>query len=318
MTKLRELAPKPTAEQFTRLALAIDSSAEVISTRRLTGGISCRMDVLKFKTSLNQEREVVVRQYGPWHKDDDPHPATIEAAVLELLGKNEIAAPTLILDKPATKIMGTRTVVTSYIDGRPKMITSDLEDWSRQLVTAIMRVHAVPLTPKIRKVLPPLYTGFERLFTRSEPTENIAKHPLGPQLWQHLRDRWPEVSKTVDHLVHADYWPGNTLWKDDQLVAIIDWEEPRLGVPVWDIAIIVQDAACFAIDIEDYVLSHYRRTSGTNLKDFDFWRRCIALVQMPDPGVWVDGYRALGGSEITADEVRANHTRVVKQFLYSE
>lgn len=98
-------------------------------------------------------------------------------------------------------------------------------------------------------------------------------------------------------------------------MSIIGWEEPRLGMPAWDFAIIVQDAACFEMGIEDFVLSHYRRTSGQNLKDFDFWRRCIALLQLPDPGVWVDGYKALGGSDITPDEVRANHTASVERLL---
>jgi aminoglycoside phosphotransferase (APT) family kinase protein len=318
MPEIRELAPKPTAEQFALLAKAVDPSAEVVSTRRLKGGISCRMDVLEFSSEKLRQgatNKVVVRQYGPWHKDDDPHPGTIEASVLELLAKNDVAAPSLILDRKATKIMDTRTIVTSFIDGKPKMIAHDLVYWPEQLVGAISKVHGTPVTPKVRKILPSLYTGFERLFTRDEPTEVIAQHPLGRDLWQKSKDLWPSVAKTEDYLVHADYWPGNTLWKNDELVAIVDWEEPRLGEPTWDIAVIVQDAACFGMDIEEAVISQHRRVSGRTIKDYDFWRMAVALSEMPDPGVWVAGYRALDGIALTAKNVRDNHTASVEMLL---
>jgi len=316
--EIRELAPKPTTEQFALLARAIEPTAEVVSNRRLKGGISCRMDVLEFTSTAarnGETQKVVVRQYGPWHKYDDPHPGTFEAAVLELLGKNDVAAPSLILDRKATKIMGNRTIVTSFIDGRPQLIPHDLVDWSDQLVAAISKVHGTPVTPKVRKLIPSLYTGLERLFSRDEPTEIIAQHPLGRDLWQKTKDIWPSIAKTEDYLIHADYWPGNTLWNNDRLVAIVDWEEPRLGEPTWDIAVIVQDAACFRMDIEDAVISQHRRISGRTLKDYDFWRMTIALNGMPDPGVWVDGYRALGGFPLTAKNVRDNHTATVEMLL---
>ncbi|MBT3996568.1 MAG: hypothetical protein HOF01_12310, partial [Chloroflexi bacterium] len=170
MPELRELAPKPTPEQFELIARAIDSSAQVVSTRRLVGGISCRMDVLEFSAadrngSTGETAKIVVRQYGPWHENDELHPGTVEAATLELLGKNDVAAPSLILDKKATNIMGNRTIVTSFIDGKPSLVPHDLFDWSEQLVAAISKVHSIPLTPRIRKLLPSLYTSFERLFT---------------------------------------------------------------------------------------------------------------------------------------------------------
>jgi aminoglycoside phosphotransferase (APT) family kinase protein len=318
MAKLRELAPEPSGDQFQLIAQTIDPNAEVVSTRQLNGGISCRMDVLEIRmanTDSDETSRVVVRQYGPWHEKDDPHPADIEASVLDLLGKNDVAAPSLVLDQQATKIMSNRTIVTSFIDGRPKLIANDLVDWSGQLVAAVSKVHGIPLTPKIKKLVPSLYTGFERLFTRSEPTDEITQHPLGHELWQAAKNLWPKVSKTEDHLLHADYWPGNTLWNNNELIAIADWEEPRLGEPTWDIAVIVQDAACFGMDIEDAVISQHRKISGRNLMDYDFWRITVALSEMPDPGVWAAGYRALGGYPLTAKNVRDFHTDSVKKLL---
>jgi aminoglycoside phosphotransferase (APT) family kinase protein len=38
-------------------------------------------------------------------------------------------------------------------------------------------------------------------------------------------------------LLHGDYWLGNILWKDEELIAIIDWEDAMLGDPLADLAI---------------------------------------------------------------------------------
>jgi aminoglycoside phosphotransferase (APT) family kinase protein len=37
-------------------------------------------------------------------------------------------------------------------------------------------------------------------------------------------------------LLHGDFWPGNLLWRDGRLVAILDWEDAALGDPACDVA----------------------------------------------------------------------------------
>ena len=37
-------------------------------------------------------------------------------------------------------------------------------------------------------------------------------------------------------LLHGDFWPGNLLWRDGRLVAILDWEDAALGDPLSDVA----------------------------------------------------------------------------------
>lgn len=312
---LPELAPEPTLEQFGQIVEVVDASGRLLSTRQLTGGISCRMDVVSFEDHTKQPREFVVRQYGPWHKNDDPHPAVTEATILKHLARYDIAAPTLLLIDESSEIMGTPTIITSLIEGSPLVQPSDTEPWARQLVDAIVPVHETVLTASIRDLVPSLYTAMDRLFSRDEPTEQIAGHELGPELWTKLKGIWPSVDKSGDQLIHADYWPGNTLWKNGQLVAIVDWEEPRIGEPTWDIAVAVQDAAIFGMDIEATVLEHHEKVSDRPLRDYEFWRMYVALSEMPDPGQWVDGYRGLGGGNITADEVRANLTDTIEKML---
>jgi aminoglycoside phosphotransferase (APT) family kinase protein len=47
----------------------------------------------------------------------------------------------------------------------------------------------------------------------------------------------PHLSSRNDAvLLHGDFWPGNTLWRDGELVALIDWEDAAVGDPLVDLA----------------------------------------------------------------------------------
>lgn len=37
-------------------------------------------------------------------------------------------------------------------------------------------------------------------------------------------------------LLHGDFWPGNLLWRQGRLAAILDWEDAALGDPMADVA----------------------------------------------------------------------------------
>jgi aminoglycoside phosphotransferase (APT) family kinase protein len=47
---------------------------------------------------------------------------------------------------------------------------------------------------------------------------------------------WPLPQRNPSALLHGDFWPGNTLWRDGQLMAIIDWEDAQFGDPLADVA----------------------------------------------------------------------------------
>jgi len=38
-------------------------------------------------------------------------------------------------------------------------------------------------------------------------------------------------------LLHGDLWPGNVLWRDGRIAAIVDWEDARIGDPLRDLAV---------------------------------------------------------------------------------
>ena len=71
----------------------------------------------------------------------------------------------------------------------------------------------------------------------------LERRPASPKdAWNEGRIRralervWPFPRSNPDVLLHGDFWPGNLLWKEGGLVAVIDWEDAALGDPLADVA----------------------------------------------------------------------------------
>lgn len=78
--------------------------------------------------------------------------------------------------------------------------------------------------------------GLPELPTRTDPLPELLEYlpaeldSLRPLL---LDLNW-EPEREV--LLHGDYWPGNVLWRDGRIEAVIDWEDAALGDPLADVA----------------------------------------------------------------------------------
>ena len=66
---------------------------------------------------------------------------------------------------------------------------------------------------------------------------------MRPWMRERIRDMlasaWPFPRPNPPALLHGDYWPGNILWKDGRLAAVIDWEDACLGDPLVDLAMAI-------------------------------------------------------------------------------
>jgi aminoglycoside phosphotransferase (APT) family kinase protein len=81
-------------------------------------------------------------------------------------------------------------------------------------------------------------------YVESEPA------PPGPDVALALADALAEIHgldvtelsflPTLDEpgvLLHGDLWPGNVLWHEGQIAAIVDWEDAAIGDPLRDLAV---------------------------------------------------------------------------------
>ncbi len=49
------------------------------------------------------------------------------------------------------------------------------------------------------------------------------------RIWAALASNCIRRDKEQAVLLHGDFWPGNTLWRNGSLLAVIDWEQPAAG-----------------------------------------------------------------------------------------
>jgi aminoglycoside phosphotransferase (APT) family kinase protein len=104
-------------------------------------------------------------------------------------------------------------------------------------------------------------------------------------------------------LVHGDLWQGNTMWHDDELTAIIDWDAAGVGHPGIDLGGMRCDAALmFGIDAADPVLAGWADAMGrpaVDPADLAYWDLVAALSTPPDLAEWEAVIQDQGRPDLT-------------------
>ena len=306
------IPPALTPEQFEQVANAIDPNAKVISTHKLVGGLACRMDVLKLELGRRDSYEVVTRQYFSEAGNHVPR----ESFVLRALSANNIPAPKLVLDEEVTgRIFDRPGIVISHLDGSPNLEPLDPSDWARQVAAAMADLHSVTVPEELESVSKwriGLLTGW---MTAREIPENFTGHELGPEIWHAMKAIWPSVDTSSSQLVHCDLWPGNILWKDEKLVAIVDWEWPARGAPTDDVAFFIACSSYLGLDIEDTFIKAYEEIADKPVQDLLFWKMMATVWVMPDVGFLTKGFAQLGVKNVTPEDARNAHSGYIQKLL---
>jgi Ser/Thr protein kinase RdoA (MazF antagonist) len=104
-------------------------------------------------------------------------------------------------------------------------------------------------------------------------------------------------------LVHGDLWHGNTLWDDDELTAVLDWDCAGVGPAGIDLGSLRCDAAwCHGAEAAEHVLHGWETEAGRPARDVPYWDAVAALASPPDMG-WFPASMALQGRPDLTREV---------------
>jgi aminoglycoside phosphotransferase (APT) family kinase protein len=133
-----------------------------------------------------------------------------------------------------------------------------------------------------------------------------------------LEAAWPLSQQNAPVLRHGDFWPGNLLWRDKQLVAVIDWEDAQLGDPLTDLAISRLDMLCiFGRGAMDSFTQQYHTRMAIDLTDLPYWDLYAALRFMrltgADLAEWAAFYPPFGRPDITEETLREHYQYFINQ-----
>jgi len=272
--------------------------------RPLRGGVSSSVHLVTLKSVDGDPRAVVVRRYGEYWQRTDPAACQREFRLLELLTDSSIPAPRPLLLDVDGGPFGAPTVVMTRLPGRPLLAPRDLTSYVQQMAHTLAELHKLP-THKFG-FLPDQADMVER----GLKTRPALDDPLLGEVWAAAVTVWPRVKAASERsvLVHGDYWPGNLLWVRGRLVGVVDWEQPRLGDPIKDVATCRGDLwVLFGQAVADAFLAHYEDEVGDviHVHDLRFWELFVSIEAVREMPEWAGGYRALGRPDLTAERATA-------------
>jgi aminoglycoside phosphotransferase (APT) family kinase protein len=297
-----EYAPLPHDEQLEMLTHELGGSIHFLY--RVPGGAGGTVDVLR----LDDEEKLVLKRY--WLPEpDELSPAESEFRALALASEHGIPAPAPVwIDRIG--LFPERAVVMSFVEGSVLLDPTDWLDWAEQLAASLAAIHQICPAPSDSALFPSF--GHDDAH-RSEPEtiEALREHPLGMRLWARVLDLRPGLKAEDPVYVHHDFWPGNTLWVGERLVAVVDWEGGAIGDPALDVAYCAFDIRMLGRDrAADHFVATYREISGRPLVNLGYWEMLAMCRPMPDIAVWVPGWQALGFG-VSVDDARKRHATLL-------
>ncbi|HUB41486.1 MAG TPA: phosphotransferase [Streptosporangiaceae bacterium] len=215
----------------------IDPDLRLVSSRDLAGGVSAQVTALVAVSSEGLAVSLVIRQYGERDWQHDPQIAAHEYHLLSLLNAAGLRVPRPVLADESGAVLPGPYLVIEYVDGDamidPALAPLPQSAVISQLATELARIHdaAVPLGDLSYLTQMTCHAASRIRDRPVVPDESLSE----PAVRAALDRIWPPPVVNEPVLLHGDFWPGNTLWRDGALVAVIDWEDAATGDPVADV-----------------------------------------------------------------------------------
>ncbi len=297
-------APLPTNVQLE--ALSTELSGKVRFDHRIVGGLGGTMDVLRY---VETGRRVVLKRYWIPEPGDDDAPAEGEYRILALAEEHGVPAPTpLWVDRIG--LFPERAVVMSFLEGKVVLDPVDPLHWAAQLATTLNSIHGIRTDPSDDDLFPAI--GWDDGHSSEEA---VKQHHLGRELWEVRLAVAASLVPEDQVYVHHDYWPGNTLWIDESLVAVVDWEGGCIADPALDVAYCSLDLRLLGLEeAAEHFTEIYREISGRALANLLYWELLALCRPMPDVAMWVPGWQAMGVG-MTPEVARGRHTELIRAAL---
>ena len=242
-------------------------------------------------------------------------PAESEFRALTMAAQHGLSAPSPIwIDRVG--LFPERAIVISYVEGAVLLDPADPYEWAAQLADTLIEIHRIQPEPADQALFP-LLGDTDGHQSKAEALATLRGHPLGMELWARRVEIQAILEPEDPVYVHHDFWPGNTLWIDGRLVAVVDWEGGSIADPALDVAYCALDMRLLGLnDAAEHFVEVYREHSGRRLENLRYWELLALCRPMPDIAMWVPGWQAMG-LEISAGEARRRHVALITAALES-
>ncbi|HYG56819.1 MAG TPA: phosphotransferase [Symbiobacteriaceae bacterium] len=251
---------------FERVAGKLHPQSELLRSWTLKGGVSAQVTALEVRHPDGGTNKLVVRQHGAVDLRQNPQVAASEFKLLQLLHAEGVLAPAPCYVDQSGEVLPTPYIVVEYVEGTAEFAPPNLPDFILQLATHLAGIHriqgaAVSFLPKQEQVVAQRLKGC--------PDESLRGA---------LESVWPLPQRNQPVLLHGDFWPGNILWRDGRLVAVIDWEDAAVGDPLADVSNTRLELLwAFGTHAMALFTQQYQAMAAVDSADLPYWDLCAAL-----------------------------------------
>jgi aminoglycoside phosphotransferase (APT) family kinase protein len=283
----------PTEATIHALLQEIAPGSSVLAIGPLPGSYSNSTHLVDVRSADGSDYRIVVRRYKVFGNYDRGEKARREFKTFELLQRNGIPSPQpLYLDEQGA-VLGTPGIVTSYVSGTQIQSPSDPASWARALAAMLVRIHSTPCGPVAEGFLLDADSEATWFLRSGTVPDYMEAHPDGAAVWRMAHDLSPNRQQVQPALVHIDYWPGNVLWDQGQITAIVDWEEAAYGDPAIDVAYCRMEMFLSGMGhVADEFLDTYETEVGHQVANLGFWELAAVARPMFSPEEWLTEYPA--------------------------
>ena len=292
---------------FARLAHKMAPDSTLLRAWTLHGGVSARVTAIELQHADGQTQKLIVRQHGAADLARNPQVAADEFALLRIVYDAGVPAPAPYYLDQSGELFETPVVVLEYIEGETVFALADAPDLLPQFARQLAVIHRINFTAHDISFLPDHAAHWSSIIG-NRPARLDDSLSEG-RIRDTLEAAWPWAQRNPSGLLHGDYWPGNILWRDGQLVGIVDWEDAAIGDPLADIAISRLDLLwAFGADAMQRFTDEYAAVAPIDGANLAYWDLCAALRPAGRLGDWAS-------NEAAEARMRERHALFVAQAL---
>lgn len=301
----------PTIDQLQRVAQKIDPHAQLLRAWTLNGGISAQMTAIEVALANGDRRKLIVRRPNQRTISLNPHAAAAEYKILHTVQAAGVKTQTPYLLDPSGVIFPEPYLVIEYIEGEPDYAPADPIRFVTQSADQLATLHSVGVNPAELDLPQQAQHLTAKLQQRPATLDHVLQEG---RIRDTLKAVWPLPALGAPVLLHGDFWPGNLLWKDGKLAAIIDWEDAMLGNPLADFATTRLDILwIFGRDALRAFSQRYQELTRFDFSQLPYWDLVAALRPASRLALWAEGWPQLGRPDITEATMTAAHRWFVNQ-----
>lgn len=239
------------------------------------------MHALSISAPDGAVRRVVVRRpaESQW-KSKTADATRTEFELHAALHAQGFLAPRPCLIDDSEELLPSAYFVMAFVEGSTTVRGTELPSALGQMADYLARLHALDVEG----------VGLPPLRALEDPLESLGAYLDDSPFLDRLRAGAPRLRPREAppvSLLHGDFWPGNVLWHEGRMAAVIDWEDASLGDPLSDLACARVELLCrYDAAAMDRFMNRYVEQTAPDLTALPLWEVYVSAAALSSMAAW--------------------------------